>query len=344
MAGKNRNKNADIALKQALKHEPYRFGFFEALRQLECINSDSPRFGQSLRPMDDPVRLGQIPDLKFAPATLASFTEKGEFAPLLQVYFFGLFGPNGPLPTHLTEYARQRLRNAKDPVPAAFMDMFHHRLLSLFYRAWADKEPTVSFDRPEDDRFGFYLGTLLGLEQPDKRQQDAMPVNAKLHFAGHLGCHTKHAEGLSAILSNYFHIPAKIQEFVGEWLDIPIDDYCYLDQQDTTGQLGKTSVIGTRSWQCQNKFSVRFGPLSIDEYQQMLPTGNRLKTLRDMVRNYIGFEFSWSLNLLLKEDQVPTAQLGESARLGWSSWLHTENRMKCAEDLHLLVENYAIQG
>lgn len=330
-------------LLQALEQKPYSFGFFEAVRQIECQNTDKPRMGQSLRPGDDAVRLGQSPSLKFAPSTLAYFHSENRVAPLLQGYFFGLFGPNGPLPLHLTEYARQRMRNAKDPVLSEFADLFHHRLLSLFYRAWADKEPTVQFDRPDQDRFGFYLGSLLGLSTPGLRKRDAMPDETKLHFAGHLGCHTKHAEGLRSVLGKYFRIPVIIREFVGEWLEIPDDSYCYLDDSDMTGQLGQSAIIGTRSWQCQHRFRIQFGPMTLDQYEQMLPSGDRLKELRDIVRNYVGFEFYWDLNLLLKKEQVPTARLGEHAQLGWSSWLESEERKVDADDLKLQVESFSME-
>jgi len=342
MAGKDRNQNADIALLQAMGDEPYRFGFFEAMRQIECMHRDAPRLGKSLRPADDPVRLGQRPSLRFASSTLASFQQRQE-APLLQVYFMGLLGPNGPLPLHLTEYIRQRKLNARDPVPAEFLDMFHHRLLSLFYRAWADKEPTVHFDRPEDDRFAFYVGALCGLAPPALRRRDAMPDAAKLHFSAYLGGHTKHAHGLASMLQNYFHITVKIRELVGEWLDIPTESYCYLDDDEDTGQLGVSAVCGTRSWQCQHKFTVQLGPIDFKDYQRMLPSGNKLRILRDVVRNYIGLEFTWDLNLVLEKQQVPPARLGEQVRLGWTSWLPTEKRNNDANELYLLVENYAAE-
>ena len=123
------------------------------------------------------------------------------------VHFFGLFGPDGPLPLHLTEYARDRSRNHRDPSLQRFADIFHHRALSLFYRAWANSRPTISFDRPEDDRFALYTGALIGLGMESLRNRDAMPDLTKLHFAGHLSCQTRHAEGLASILSEFFKMP-----------------------------------------------------------------------------------------------------------------------------------------
>ena len=150
------------------------------------------------RPAQDAVRLAQEPSVEFAPATLAGWEPASRTAPpaRLLVHFFGLFGPDGALPLHLTEYARDRRRNHRDPTFQRFADIFHHRALSLFYRAWANSRPTVSFDRPEEDRFALYVGALIGLGMDSLRDRDAMPDLTKLHFAGHLACQTRHAEGL----------------------------------------------------------------------------------------------------------------------------------------------------
>jgi len=342
MASTNRNPDTNVALLKALATDPYHFGFYEALRQLECLYRDKPRLGKSVSPSDDGVRLGQTPSLKFAPSTLASYRTQGGTPPHLSVYFFGQFGPNGPLPLHLTEYARNRERNAKDPTLAEFMDLFHHRLLSLFYRAWADKEPTVHFDRPEQDRFGCYVASLQGLGLSSLRNRDAMPDLAKLHFTGHLASHTRHAEGLASIIGDFFQLPVKIVEFVGEWLDIPEESYCYLDRDETTGQLGQSAVLGTRSWQCQQKFRICLGPVSMNEYERLLPGGESLVRLRDIVRNYIGFELNWDLNLVLDKEQVPNVKLGENGRLGWTTWLHSQTRDSDADNLTLSGEAITI--
>ena len=138
MAESDRKTSDLIDLFRSLANEPYRFDFFQALRRLECLSTQSPRLGESASPQEDPIRLGQEPSLAFAPSTLSALQSgKDGRPPRLLVHFMGLLGPNGPLPLHLTEFARDRLRNSDDPTFARFLDVFHHRMLSLFYRAWA---------------------------------------------------------------------------------------------------------------------------------------------------------------------------------------------------------------
>jgi type VI secretion system protein ImpH len=217
MADDDRAPPHALELYEALRAAPYDFDFFQAIRRIDAANKEKPRLGESPHLADDPVRLGQIPSLIFAPATMASFEPAADGrAARLSSYFFGIFGPSGALPIHLTEYARDRIRNSGDRTFARFVDIFHHRMLSLFYRAWAASQPAVSFDRPGNDRFAAYVASLFGLGLPSLRDRDAMPDLAKLHFAGRLANQTRNAEGLRAMIADYFKLPVEIEQFVGD--------------------------------------------------------------------------------------------------------------------------------
>lgn len=308
-------------IEDKLAEAPYRFDFFEAVRFLEAKSTDKPRLGRSKRPGDDPFRFGQECSLSFAPSTLSKWKQQEDGYSKLTQNFFGLFGPNGPLPLHLTEHARHRLRHVHDPAMIEFFDIFHHRLISLFYRAWADAQPTVQLDRKDQDRFGFYIDSLFGVAEPAMHQRDAMPDETKRCFAGRLAHSVPNAEGLEALLEDFFNTQVRIEEFIGEWLDIPDDNYCCLNDDCTTGQLGSSAIIGTRSWQCQHKFRIKLGPMTFEAYQRMLPTGGNMQSLVDIVRNYIGFELNWDINLILEKEEIPDTRLGTLGQLGWTAWL-----------------------
>lgn len=341
MASKTRTTPHSLELMLALREAPYKFGFFQALRRIECTNPGRPRLGQTARPGEEPLRLGQDPSLSFAPSTLASFDPgSNDQAARLLVYFFGLFGPNGPLPLHLSEYARDRLRNAGDPTLVRFADLFHHRLLTLFYRAWANANPAVSFDRPESDRFSVYVAALIGLGMPSLRGRDAIPDLAKLHYAGRFAGQTRHPEGLTALLTDFFRLPVAIEEFIGHWLALPEDSRWRLGSSPNTGSLGVTAIVGSRIWDRQYKFRVVIGPLSFDDYRRMLPGGDSLVRLVAMIRNYLGDELEWDLNLALRKDETPQIQLGALGQLGWTTWLTSRTPKNDPNDLHLNALRY----
>jgi type VI secretion system protein ImpH len=341
------NRPSTHALISELEQAAYRFDFFETLRWLEALNADKPRLGSSIKAVDDAVRLSQEPELQFPASALARCQINHAGVPRLAVNFLGLFGPQGPLPLHLTEYARERLRNHHDPTLARFADIFHHRMISLFYRAWANPRPTVSFDRPEEDRFGFYVGALFGMGGDSFCHRDALDDRAKRFYTGHFSNQAKSSAGLQAIIADILSVQASIEEFVGEWMAIQRSDHSRLGYLPELATLGQSALLGAFVWGCQHKFRVVLGPLNLDEYLALLPGGSALAKLAALVRNYVGDEFIWDAQLILKAKQVPaelalgvtkqvdSTNMNGEARLGWSMWLGPRSTDQAANDLTL---------
>jgi type VI secretion system protein ImpH len=331
-----------LTLFQSLTDEPFRHDFYQTLRRLENLYADRPRWGQALRPADEPIRLGQDPDLSFAPAPLASFEASAGSAPRLQVRLFGLLGPNGPLPLHITEYARERLRNAGDPTVSRFLDIFHHRFLAFFYRAWAQAQPHVNRDRPNADRFAAYVGAFVGVAPAALRDRDRVSDLARFFHSGALIRQARNAEGLAAMLEHYFHVRAAIQEFVGHWMELGPNERTYLGGEGAG--LGLGAVLGSRVWDRQHKFRIRIGPLTLDRYESFLPGGLPLAQLVDWVRTYLCFELAWDVRLVLRQNEVPPMVLGRGGRLGWTTWLGQRPHDTDADDLCLDAEAFVRAG
>ena len=292
--------------------------FFQFLRRLQSLTTDHPRIGEAQDPAKEPIRIGQEPSLAFAPAALSRLEAGYEGRPpRLLVNFFGLLGPNGPLPLHLTEYARERLRHADDPTFSRFLDVFHHRMLLLLFKAWARAQPTVSHDRAESDHFLTYVGALEGLGLEALRDRDSFPDSAKLYYAGRLAGQTRSAEGLEAVIGDFFEMPTRIEQFVPDWLDLPPSERWQLGRG---GKLGGSTTVGARVASRQSKFRVLLGPLNRAQFHRMLPGGKELATLAALVRTYAGDELRWDVRLSLNE-KVEVPWLVGRARLGWTSWL-----------------------
>lgn len=322
MARQARNKADAVALENALRDRPEDFEFFEAIRRLECANPEWPRLGHSAKAADDFVRLCQTPSLAFAPKTVDRYQPGGVGKPArMHGLFFGLFGPNAPLPLHLTEYAIDRELNARDRTFSAFADIFHHRMMSLFYRSWADSQPTVHLDRPAEDRFRLYMGALVGLATPNLDDRDALPDQFKRFFAGRLLQQTRNAEGLKGLLERFFRIPVGIVEFVAEWMRLPAESHLRLGASGDVAALGLTTVTGEYVWGSQQRFRLRLGPLSRGEFNNFLPGGEALRQLVAAVKTYVGEEKAWDVQLVLKRSDVPATRLGQNGRMGLSTWM-----------------------
>lgn len=320
------------SLLQALAAEPWRYDFFHALRLVEAAHPRQPRLGTARRPQDEPVRLGQSPDLSFAPATLhAVRPATGQRPPRIDVRFLGLFGPNGPLPLHLTEYARERELHHGDETFARFADLFHHRLLLLFYRAWAQAQPAVGLDRPDDDRFAAFVGSLIGIGSPALRQRDAVHDHVKLHFAGVFTRQSRSAEGLAALLGGLLRRPVQVAQFAGAWMALQPAERSRIGRQragrrNPSARLGGGAVLGATVWDRQHHFTVHIGPLDHAGFAALLPGGHVLPAVVALVRQYVGDEFGWTLCLALQAEQIRPACLGRHGRLGWDSWLRQSDR------------------
>ncbi|MET1077924.1 MAG: type VI secretion system baseplate subunit TssG [Pseudomonas sp.] len=306
---------------QALEENPYAHDLFALLRKIEALNDELPRLGYARRPLHEPLRLGQEPSSAFAPSTLARLRrERTDTPPKLSIFSFGLFGPNGPLPLSLTEYAHERVIHHGDRSLVEFVDLFHHRLTLLFYRAWADAQSTVSLDRPRDDAFTRYVASLLNYGPASMRQRDSIPDHARWNHAGHLVRQVRNAEGLKTLLQNFFGVPVQVEEFSGRWLPLPVEQRTRLGAL-TGAQLGLDAVAGASVWDRQHRFRLQLGPMSRASYDRLLPPGTDHRPLLDWVRTYVGLEFAWDVRLVLLAEQVPQTTLGGDTRLGWSSWM-----------------------
>ena len=330
----NTDRTAAYALVLRLMEKPHAFDFFQAVRRIECARPREPRIGASTRLKEDPVRFAQQASLAFPSSTVDRYDSRGgaERADRLSVNFIGLFGPNGALPLHLTEYSRDRERNSRDGTFQSFCDVFHHRMISMFYRAWAVNQPARSFDRvaadPESDQFGVYIASVFGLGMPGLRNRDALPDIVKQHFAGRLAAQTRSPEGLEQAIGDYFGVTVRLDEFIGQWIDLPHGSTLRLGESPETGCLGQTAIVGTRIWDRQQRFRLRIGPLSFREYLRFLPGGRSFARLVAWVRNYAGFEYLWDAQVILDKREVPGTRLGGSAEggamLGWTTWIKSD--------------------
>ena len=344
MIGRTRNTTPAL-LYRKFERNPYDYDLFQALRLIESVFPDKARIGEAKRPRDEPVRFGQEVALAFATSAIAAFTPStSKASPRLKQNVFGLFGPNGPLPLHISEFVRDRERNQSDPTMARFADIFHHRLLSLFYRAWRTSQPAVSLDRPGADRFGDYVGALLGMGTKTLRERDSVSDFAKLAHAGVFSRHVKSAEGLRIVLGNYFNVPVAIEQWTEHWMRVPESQWTRIGLRKGFAMLGQEAVLGERVWDRQSKFTIVLGPLDYDQYQRFLPIGKSYPRLRDLVRLYVGHEMAWQVRLILSKEKVPLAWLGNTVRLGWSSWLGVRLGSNDAQDLQLQDRPFGLEG
>lgn len=322
MADEHGPPPGDLTWLARLAADPTAFGFHAALRRFDASFPGRPRLGEAERPSEEPVRVGQVPSLHFEGNEITGFEPgEGGVPGRLAVGFLGMWGPHGALPGHITEYARDRLRHAGDATLARFVDLFHHRMLLLFHRAWAKSQPTVAMDRPGEDPFALYIGAFMGLGSQSMRNRAGPNDYGPLHYTGLLGTSARNADGLRDLLADSFGLPTQVEEFVGEWIEVPDDARWSLHLTRETGTLGQGAVLGGRVWSRTHKFRVVFGPLNGAQFEDILPGSPMMERLRETVALYTNDEWEWEVRLVLAPDATRRLRLGGKGRLGWTTRL-----------------------
>lgn len=323
MAGNHRQTPDALERIAELEQNPERYTFVAAVRLLDAAFRESPNTGTAERPIQERFRIGQLPSLTFAPSSIAGFEFKNEQGVWnLLTHFLGMFGPNGPLPTHITEYAQMRIAHHKDPTLARFSDIFHHRMATFFYRAWAAGQPAIQLDRPESDRFAQYVASLCGYGDDTLRERSDVPDAVFQFFSGHFANARRNASSLVSILRSFFKAGVEVEQFIGHWVDLPADGLWNLGKE-TNGRLGEDICLGNRILDCHSRFRVILGPLSLKQYHALLPNGISMSHLQSLLRSYAGLELTWEVRLKLQKSEIPQWKLGSYGSLGWSIWLHS---------------------
>jgi type VI secretion system protein ImpH len=258
----------------------------------------------------------------------------------MTVAFMGLTGPMGVLPRYYTELLLDRIRQ-KDYALRDFFDLFNHRLISLFFRAWEKHRCVIGFESARvwgtEDRFATDLFALMGLGTKGLQEQLKLDTRALLRYTGLLMAKRHSAEALQHCLADYFDVPVSIEQFIGQWHDLADGDRSRLSGGEGNNRLGQTAVAGTRVWDQQAKFKVRLGPLDYQTFEGLLPSGRAFPVLVQLTRLFAGVELDFDLNLVLKAEEVPSCRLartsGYAPQLGWTTWLKTKRFRRDADDV-----------
>jgi type VI secretion system protein ImpH len=207
----------------------------------------------------------------------------------------------------------------------SFLDMFTHRAVSLFFRAWEKYRFPVQYERGKDE-FTSYLFDFAGLGTKGLRGRMDLDDESLLPYCGLIAQKPHSASALAQILSDFFGIKARIEQFFGQWLDLEPESITNLGANNSL--LGKNALVGARVWEQQSKFRLVLGALTFKQFQGFLPSGTAHKPMKSIVKFMVGLEFDFDVQLILMAKQVPGTVLTTRAQrrpmLGWTSFLKTK--------------------
>lgn len=377
MASPGRRTNP--AVSEQLLGEPYRFDFFQAVRLFEALARESatgdrrtsllPVGGDAL-PSREVLRFRAMASLTFpagpisaiqapsangarsaVPARAQRSPDGAASSWEMTVAFLGLTGPSGVLPRHYTSLIIERTHpKHKDFALRDFLDLFNHRSISLFYRAWDKYRFPPGYERAqrtgEQDLFTFCLYSLAGFGTAGLRGRMRIDDEAILYYGGHYAHRPRSANSLERILADYFGLAVEVRQFFGQWLYLgETEQSCFPGPRHPQGLnmvLGESVLVGERVWDTQSKFRIRLGPVGYDWFRRLMPTGDALGALTDLVRLYVGAELDFDVQPVLKAREVPWCELSDDPaqgpRLGWNTWVRCGEFSEDVEDAVFCLE------
>jgi type VI secretion system protein ImpH len=327
--------------------------FYQAVRSVllrhpkrQSSRCTSYLIGSDTAPQQEPLRFTVQTSLAFPAAPITQIESSNENAnqKKMEITFMGLTGAMGVLPDHYTAFVMSRLQ-AKDPTAKDFFDLFSHRAISFLYRAWEKYRPYIRDERGDNYLDGLLL-CFMGHGTDGLQQRLSIPDKGLIYYASLFMHHPRNAITLEMMLADYMKLPVKIEQFQGRWVSLSPQKRPQLRDPRNRGKfknsanppirLGVNAILGDRVWSIQNKFRVRVGPLTYEQFERLLPEpkNEQFFALAQLTRIFVGHQVEFDVQLVLKADQVPFCMLGgeKPMRLGWNSWLKTEEFQRDAED------------
>ncbi len=329
------------AILKILEEEPFSVRFFQAMRLLERAAGSGAPVGHFSRPEDEAVRFKSLPSLGFPPSELYDLTRSPGGQWQMTVQFMGLTAALSALPAVYTEAVLLRMRE-KDHAMRDFFDIFNHRIISLFYRAWEKHRFFIGYEAGHDDLLSLRLFDLLGLGTEGMRNRGRLADGACMYYAGLLGRQVRSATSLRQILEDFFEVPIQINQFAGTWRALPPENRtCLLGTLSINEQLGFGVVAGDEVWDHHGRIQISIGPMRFERYQQFLPQESAYRELVGWMQFYADGAYETQVQLILEKQDVPACELGDpgarTPRLGLASWLTTKPRKTDADEATYLL-------
>lgn len=310
--------------------EGRRLGAYPLLLLLERLLGPEGRVGTDARPGEERIRFRHDPSMAFRPGEVSSVrlrelpADPGDFTArpraVLEVVttFLGLTGAASPLPPYLPEEVAQEDVDA--PRRRDFLDIFHHRILSLFYRARARSDWPNGYRSDQTDAWSRRVLALLGIEEPERLPA---PPWQLLRWAPLLAEPSLTGAALEAILEDALGEDLRgacveVEGFAGGWVDIAPDERNRLG--DAASSLGRDLLLGRRIFDRSGRYRVIVGPLSRQGFAAFARDKEPLRRIGRAIRAVGGDPLDVELLLWLSREAAPHLELGR-ARLGRDAFL-----------------------
>lgn len=314
-------------LKHTLQSQGYRFNFFQAVSLLEQIYKDQVEVGHTGPVKDEIVQLLPNNSLGFPAADVARITldenDDGREKWKILQNFFGLYGPNSAAPIFIAESVNQCIDTA-DPLKD-FLDIFNHRVLSLYYRAQKKGNTLKSVSTTHSNPISNILYAMMGRDFNTNESNWEVSPDRLLRHCSLFSSSNRNPSGLEKLISDYFSLSdVQVVPFARRRIKIPKSSQGRLSAVQNHAALGESFILGEIVEDITGQFNLRIKVPDMRTFKQFQPGEARYKELIFLVNMYVQYRLGFTLEFILPTEEVRSlaiSGLNPDGKLGQSSWV-----------------------
>lgn len=289
---------------ELLKSKYFNFDFFQAVALLEEY------FGSEVPLETGKVRFYADAGQKFPASDIASVQKSSSSKIKFYLSFMGLIGISSPLPQHYLDHA---LWNSKENCGlSSFLNIFDHRLYSLFYEAWKKYRPIPTWSKKNDFDFFNRIVAVSGLNLDDQKSKDSL----LLKYAGLFASVNRNADSLAEILTDCFSgTEVTIEQWAPRWANV-----VNKKELGRSITIGNGAMLGERIFDRSGKLLVHIDVSEKCELKDFLPDSANIKRIKEIVTLFSPQPLSFDIQLNFTSSNLIPVELGiNSTQLGISS-------------------------
>ncbi|WP_150696061.1 type VI secretion system baseplate subunit TssG [Pandoraea terrae] len=292
-----------------------RMNFFRFCELMELAAPDCAPIGTTDSPAAEPVRFRSRARLGFPNREIDAIEydgENGPTSPVVRTTFLGLYGVDARMPSYFPDEIAQN-REGAEPL-SAFLDIFHHRTITQYYRVWRKYRYPAGFRADGTDEISRYLLSFAGLGIGHAEIGKTVGTRKLLSMLGLASQKTRTAEGLAGVLQHAVpDASVSVEAFYPVW--IPVADY-------PPTALGENCLLGRGFHDRANAVRIVFTPQTRESVLGLMPGRDNHREVMALLRFYLGYEAQAHLDMHVSPELMPAQVLNsDQLRLGYTTQL-----------------------
>ncbi|MBN2717186.1 MAG: type VI secretion system baseplate subunit TssG [Deltaproteobacteria bacterium] len=316
-------------LKQKLQGQGYRFGFFQAISLLEQVYRERTPVGHSGPFSNEAIRLLPNNSLGFPAADLNRIKVEEDSTPAekwtIFQNFLGLYGPNSSAPIFIAEAVNQCI-DEEDPL-REFLDIFNHRVTSLYYRALKKSNLLSTVSTLSDNPVSNILHAMMGHDYTSDIKDWQVNPGKLLKYCSAFASGNRNPSSLEKLVEEYFSLQdVQVVPFARRRIKVPPDNQGRISAIHQETALGESFILGEFVEDIAGQFILRIKMPSMHTFKQFQPGEHKYKELLFLVNMYLQYRLGFTLEFILPTKEVQSIKVSSdlpSGKLGQSAWMGT---------------------